>query len=176
MGISQTPQALVPASFGAGNMVQIATGTLSGASVQITGLSTYTDILVLVYSTTNNTANGTFYCRLNSTATNHNTFGARSDGTNFNAGGNYLADSDFYISAETTSRTSTTNVHAFKLTNCKNAGFTDIDIMSTYARGGGGQGVFFAKGVYTKSETVSTIDLRNAGGTWSAGTYTIWGA
>jgi hypothetical protein len=34
---------------GAGNMAQIATGTLSGASVQITGLTSYTDILVLTH-------------------------------------------------------------------------------------------------------------------------------
>jgi hypothetical protein len=164
------------AAGGAGNMAQIATGTLSGASTQITGLSTYTDILIFVYGVRNNTANGTFYMRLNSTASDHNTYGVRFDGTIFNSGGQYPADTDFYVSSETTNSASGSNVFVVKLTNCKNAGFTDMDVKSVFQRGGGGTGFWTAKGIYTKSESVSTIDLRNAGGTWAAGTYYVWGA
>ncbi len=161
---------------GAGNMAQIATGTLSGASTQITGLSTYTDILIFVYGTTNNTANGNVYMRLNSTATNHNTYGAKTNGTAFSTT-QASNDSDFYLSgAGSTDRTSVNNVHVVKLTNCKNAGFTDVDIYSTYLRGGGGQAFDAFKGIYTKSEAISTIDLRQSGGTWAGGTYYVWGA
>jgi hypothetical protein len=177
MGISQIPQAIVPASFatGAGNMAQIATGALSGASLQITGLTSYTDILVLFYEATNNTANGNFRVRLNSTATDHNTFGPKWNGTAFSLN-NSLATTDFIISTDSITRTDNANLSVFKLTNCKNAGFTDIDTYSNYVRGGGGNGVTFGKGIYTKSEAVSTIDIKNTGGTWSGGTYTVWGA
>ena len=184
LGIGSTGQVLtvaggVPtwaaAAGGAGNMVQIATGSLSGASLQITGLTSYTDILVLFYETLNNTANGNYRVQLNSTATDHNTFGPRWNGTAFNTG-NYLATTDFFTSTDAILRTDNNNLTAFKLTNCKNAGFTDIDTYSTYLRSGSGQGVTFAKGIYTKSEAVSTIDIKNTGGTWSGGTYEVWGA
>jgi len=165
------------ASGGAGNMTQIATGTLSGASVQITGLTSYTDILVLVYGTTNNSTDDAFVIRLNSdtSGNKHNTFGARWT-TAWNNGGIFLAQADIQIAAEAVLRTSSSNVFAFKLTNCKNAGFTDIDIMSEYLRPGSTAGAYFAKGIFTKSEAISTIDMKNPGGTWSAGTYTVWGA
>jgi hypothetical protein len=163
------------AAGGAGNMAQIATGALSGASLQITGLTSYTDILVLFYEATNNTANGNFRVQLNSTATDHNTFGPRWNGSAFSLV-NSLATTDFFISNDGITRTDNANLSAFKLTNCKNAGFTDIDTYSTYVRSGGGNGVSFGKGIYTKSEAVSTIDIKNTGGTWSGGTYEVWGA
>ena len=160
---------------GAGNMAQIATGTLSGASVVISSLTSYTDILLLIYEVTNSTANGNFYMRINATTTDHNTFGFKWDGTSmqtFNA----LADSDFYLNGDSINRANNSNVFAVKLTNCKNAGFTDYSVSSTYVRVSGGQGSLSAKGIYKKSEAVSSITLRNAGGNWAGGTYEIWGA
>ena len=171
------PAWATPAAGGAGNMVQIATGTLSGASVQITGLSSYTDILFLITGATNNTANGEFIVRINSTSTDHSTFGSFWNGSSFTNGTNFSGDTNFYLAHTVNpSRTSALNVYTFKLTNCKNAGFTDIDIVSSYRNADIVPGAFFAKGVYTKSEAVSTVDLKNNGGTWSAGTYTVWGA
>jgi hypothetical protein len=186
LGIGSTGQVLtvsggVPswatASGGAGNMVQIATGTLSGASVVISSLSTYTDIVVFLYGTTNNTAAGTAYLRLNATSTNHDTRGLRQTGnTAYDAFG-AVNDTDFYLSGEATIRTDTTNAYVVKLTNCKNSGFTDIDIAGRYVPNASGtNGFYIAKGVYTKSEAVSSITLRNSGGTWAGGTYTVWGA
>jgi hypothetical protein len=164
------------AAGGTGNMVQIATGTLSGASVTISGLSTYTDILVFITSSTNNTANGTSFLQINATASDHNTFGFKT------ASGQPVTQSNlsataFNLSGSVTTRTNTDNIYAAKLTNCKNAGFTDVDIKSTYfiaAEGGGG--FMTAKGIFTSSATVSSIVLSNSGGTWSAGTYYVWGA
>lgn len=163
------------AAGGAGNMVQIATGTLSGSSVVISGLSSYTDLVVFVYNTTNNTANGTFYLRVNATATNHDMRGWYTAGVYTPFGS--TNDSDFYISALDTVRTSNNNVATIKLTNCKNAGFTDIDWFSAWMQAGTSTiQAQVAKGIYTKSEAVSSITLRSGGGTWSAGTYTVWGA
>ena len=162
---------------GAGNMVQIATGTLSGASVVISGLSSYTDILVFMYGATNNTANGQIYMRLNATSTNHNTRGQRINGVSTV---NYLgamADSDFYLSiGGTVTRTASTNNYLAKLTNCKNAGFTDVDIQATFYDSSGNQALGMAKGIYDKSEAVSSITLRAGGGTWAGGDYYVWGS
>jgi hypothetical protein len=162
-------------SGGAGNMVQIATGTLSGASVVISSLSSYTDILIRITGVTNSTANGTFFMRLNATATDHNTFAFRSNGSTFSTF-DAPADSDFYLTGDQMNRTNTDNLFAAKLTNCKNAGFTDYDVSSVYERGGGGTGILNGKGVYTKSEAVSSITFRNAGGNFAGGTYYVWGA
>jgi hypothetical protein len=105
------------AAGGAGNMVQIATGTLSGASVVISGLSSYTDILVFMYGATNNTANGQIYMRLNATSTNHNTRGQRINGVSTISYLGAMADSDFYLSVGgTNTRTASVNNFLAKLT------------------------------------------------------------
>jgi hypothetical protein len=166
-----------PASGGAGNMVQIATGTLSGASVVISGLSSYTDILVFMYGTTYNTANGQVYMRLNATSTNHNTRGQRINGVSTISYLGAMADSDFYLSVGgTVTRTNSTNNYLAKLTNCKNPGFTDVDIQTTFLDTGSNQVLGMAKGIYDKSEAVSSITLRAGGGTWAGGDYYVWGA
>jgi len=185
LGIGSTGQVLtvsggvpawVAASGGAGNMVQIATGTLSGASVTISSLSTYTDILVFITSSTNNTAAGTAFLQINATASDHNTFGYATGAANAIKFSN-LSATAFNLSGEATLRTNTDNIYTAKLTNCKNAGFTDVDIKSTYvATISGADAQLNAKGVFASSATVSSIVLSNSGGTWSAGTYYVWGA
>jgi hypothetical protein len=181
LGIGSTGNVLtvaggVPAwaapSGGAGNMAQIATGTLSGASVVISGLSTYTDILVFMSGITNNTANGQAYLRLNATSTNHNSFGFRGTVDTINTSN----DSDFSLSGTNTLRGNSSNIWGIKLTNCKNAGFTDVDTIAKFQEVSTADITAHTKGIYTKSEAVSSITLRNAGGTWAGGTYTVWGA
>jgi hypothetical protein len=160
---------------GAGNMVQIATGTLSGASVVISGLSSYTDILVFMFNTTNNTAAANTYLRLNATSSNHTTRGL-GYATGYEPI-NISNDSDFYLSNRSVLRTNSNNSFAIKLTNCKNPGFTDVDIVTQYEDHLAGAPAFtVTKGIYTVSEAVSSITLRNSGGTWAGGTYIVWGA
>jgi hypothetical protein len=50
MGISQTPQAIVPAAFSAGGMTLISTTTMSGASVNLTSIpQTYNSFIFIYY-------------------------------------------------------------------------------------------------------------------------------
>jgi hypothetical protein len=59
MGISQTPQAIVPASIS--GMTLLSTTTLSGATVSLSSISSaYKHLLLLVTSATNATGNGYF--------------------------------------------------------------------------------------------------------------------
>lgn len=176
MGISQTPQALVPASLssGAGNMVQIATGTLSGASVTISSLSNYTELFLALQGTTNDTANGTPYVRINgNSGTNYNYYGWRYTTVFARIASSTEA---FYLTSDGVDRTSSSNAFTIYLSNCKNAGFTRGEITAGFARGGGGIGSNYFNGVYVVSETVSSIVFANDGGNWSGGTYTLWGA
>jgi hypothetical protein len=161
---------------GAGNMVLIASGSLSGASVTISSLSTYTELYLQVQDATNNTANGYPYVRINSNSgTNYEDIGYRWDGAaSFSRWQG--ADNIFYLAADSINRTSSTNQFTIFLSNCKNAGFTRSATISAYTRGGSGIGIFNARGVYSVAEAVSSITFGNNGGTWSAGTYRLWGA
>ena len=161
---------------GAGNMAQIATGTLSGASVVVSGLSSYTDLVIFVYGFTNNSGVGNLYLRMNATSTNHDSRGVFY-GSQYTPFG-YVNTTDFFITEQEVVRTDNQNVAVIKLTNCKNAGFTDAQWNSSYMIGYTSTigSVIGARGVYTKNEAISSITLRNSGGTWAGGTYTVWGA
>jgi hypothetical protein len=185
LGIGSTGQVLtvaggVPtwaAAAGASNMAQIATGTLSGASVTVSSLTSYNELLIFMYSYTNSTSNGVPGIQLNATGNNHTVYGWAINLTDPIDYKNTLDPDAFYLADSAISRTQTTTVSVVKLTNCKQAGFTDADIHSTYFRGGGGgDTVASFKGIFTVSQAVSSIKMFNSGGDWSAGTYIVWGS
>ena len=165
-------------SAGAGNMVQIATGTLSGASLVVSSLTSYTDIFVVMTGVTNNTADGQVYLRLNATSSNHDSYGYRTiDSGPTPSRISVTNQTDFLLTDNTVARAQTGNVFAIKLNNCKNAGFTDIDAVSQYFNANNSvSSALHNKGIFTVSAAVSSITLRNSGGTWAGGTYTVWGA
>jgi hypothetical protein len=177
LGIGTTGQVLtvsggVPswAASTTGNTIsQIATGTLSGASVTISSLSSYNELILAIYSTTNNTANGITKVRVNNNSTgNYQTFGFYTD-QNYNA----TVNDGVYINPNTIDRAVNANAAIIKFTNCKTAGFTDFDLSSRVYTGTN-QVASFA-GVYTVAETVSSLVILNTGGNWAGGTYTVWG-
>ena len=174
---SGIPSWAAPAG-GAGNMAQIATGTLSGSSVVISGLSSYTDIFVVMHSVTNNTANGYVVLRLNATTSNHDSYGLGNQ-ISVQTPDNIITtnNSTFDLHKNVNNRVNNSNVFAVKLTNCKNPGFTDVDSIATYINiPDEVKSYTHIKGIFTKSEAVSSITLLNSGGTWSGGTYIVWGA
>jgi hypothetical protein len=163
--------AWTPVSAGGGDktLAQIATGTLSGASVTVSSLSTYDTLILAVYSTTNSTANGITKVRVNNNSTgNYQTFGFYTD-QNYNA----TVNDGVYINPNTIDRAVNANAAIIKFTNCKSAGFTDFDLSSRVYTGTN-QVASFA-GVYTVAEAVSSLVILNTGGNWAGGTYTVWG-
>jgi hypothetical protein len=168
------------ASGGAGNMVQIATGSLSGTSVTLSSLSSYTD-LILYITGAGNSIDGNW--KLNLTL-NNNT------GSNYNYilfyDQNNNPDRDEYTTTGLTIpqnffQVGDNNNNAFwgKFYNCKNAGFTDWDLYAHYRNPNSNAGKcnFQSKGVFTNSAAISSIEIKNSGSyTWDAGTYTLWGA
>lgn len=168
-----------PPAGGAGNIVQIATGTLSGASVSITGLSSYTDLYLMVSDVLNNTASGRMYFRINgNTGSNYvQTTTTLPQTGNYTYYGNYTDTQAWLAGTNANDRTTVSNAFYVALHNCKNAGFTNYESHSGYFTSPGATNqVEITGGVYKVSESVSSISFYNVGGTFSAGTYTLWGA
>lgn len=164
---------------GAGNMAQIASGTLSGTSVSLTGLSTYTELLLQVNSINVSGSTNVKYTY----GINNNT------GSNYSQGGTaqivgstntwyYDTMSSFFGTYQTMAfRSNSNNICFIKFTNCKNAGFTDIDMISHYNNSNPTPVYEFSKGVYTVAEAVSSIQIKNdSSATFSQGSYILWGA
>ena len=164
------------ASAGAGNLAQIATGsTTSGSSFTISGLSSYTEIIIFLYSVRIITASRQLTLRLNSNS-----------GANYDMVGNILnlttptienfltvSDSAFVLTNTNMTSNQAQTAWAIKLTNCKNAGFTDLDFTSNYD----GQQGFNNKGVYKVSEAISSLTIAvGSPATWDNGSYVVWGA
>jgi hypothetical protein len=167
---------------GAGNLAQIATGTLSGATgASLTGLSSYTELLLTFTNVTWATASSQFLLRLNSNSGSNYAYygGGQSSSTTF-VGTFNAADTCFRFNKYTNQvYNDANNNYSIKLTNCKNAGFTDVNIISGYyGSGGGGLDVFETyRGIYKVSEAISSINLLiSAGYSFNGGTYTLWGA
>lgn len=162
-------------SGGAGNMAQIATGTLSGASVSITSLSGYSELFLFVYNCTNNTTSGIPNFTINSdSGAYYSSLGASQDGTNQPTKEQQL-NQTYAQMAPNTNQTNNSQAYSVRFFNTKNAGFTSYDIVSFFTVSTR-PGHYQAQGLYTVGAAVSSIQIANSGGTWSAGTYTLWGA
>jgi len=168
---------------GAGNMVQIANGTLSGASVTISSLSTYSELLLFIEDSYNATANGTTQVRINNNSTtNYDQFGFTIS-NNGSGGANppvrRLLNGQTEIEAIgtlTQNRADAQDFFTIRFFNTKNAGFTSFDVLS-YADGASNADneIYVAKGIYKVSEAVSSLVIYQTGGNWSGGTYRLWG-
>jgi hypothetical protein len=198
LGIGTTGQVLtvsggVPTwatpSGSSATLVQITSGTLSGTSLTLSGLSSYDQLYLVIYGT--NWTGGTTFdrVRLNGTANNYagsvwGTWGRAtysgaavpygSAQNNFSSiapngitggvvpGGNYGDSSQLTVA----------------LTNCKAAGRTTydcyqsaLDNTGTYYWVGG------QKGVWNNAQTISSIVYEtNSGYTFTGGSYILWGA
>ncbi len=160
------------ASGGAGNMVEIATGTLSGASVTISSLSTYDNLFLRLTGYTNSTGNGNPMVRINSSSVSYSNFYVYYDASSFQPSNS--VDDGIILSIDNIDRTNTAQLAALTLTNCKSTGFTNYDAnCRAYT---GTNRAYFLKGVHTVSAAVSSLVIFNNGGNWAGGTYTLWGA
>jgi hypothetical protein len=165
------------ATTGAGNMVQIATGTLSGANVTISSLSAYSELFLVIYSCTNATSDGEPYFRINNdnTATAYQWSGTVVVGGTPQINNNTGTDLQLLNTVNNVLRTSATQSYAVRFFNCKNAGYTTYDVVAS-AQTTASHNSNVIQGVFKVSATVSSLVIANYGGNWSAGTYTLWGA
>jgi hypothetical protein len=166
-------------SAGAGNLVEIATGTLSGASVTISSLSTYSELLLFIYDSYNATADGTTQVRINNNSTsNYDQLGYSGSGAGNSAIRRSLLGQTSIqaVGTLTQNRADAQDLFTIRFFNTKNAGFTSFDVLGYIDGASGGDREFYhSKGIYKVSEAVSSLVIYQTGGNWSGGTYTLWG-
>ena len=174
------PSWATPAAGGAGNMALITSGTMtSGSTLSITGLSSYTDILFMVDSVQFTSTNE--YARLtinNNTTANYARYTSQiSTGQGITDISITSSGSNFPLTAYTNIQyNSGSNYFAIKLTNCKNAGFTDVDYDVNW-RDANHRFHEKSKGIYKVSEAVSSLQFFTTGSvTFTAGNYYVYGA
>jgi hypothetical protein len=155
----------------------IASGSLSGASLTLSSLSTYDEITVL-FNLVGFSAAGQFRCRINNNSTsNYHGRGFAQVGSTSDQN-NYLATAGI-LSFDTCASggfAAGQNNFAFTFTNCKNAGFTNFQYTGAFINGSNTRTIeLISGGVYAVAEAVSSLVFVNTGGNFSAGSYRIYG-
>jgi len=185
LGIGSTGQVLtvaggVPswatAATGGGlTLSQIATGTLSGTSVNFTGLSSYDTIVIAIINGTWATANSDVRFRLN---------GVSSGGLYYYIGGAGLATGteqrvvsqgvDAFESNNNQTFNNATNARILTFENCKSAGFTTLQENASYQNSSGNQENMNIQGWFASAAAVSSIAITTTGGySFNGGTYYV---
>jgi hypothetical protein len=182
-GIGSTGQVLtvsggVPAwatSASTLTIAQVATGTLSGATTTISGLSSYDDIWIQFIGI-DPSATAIIFMRLNNntTAANYVQYGFTNNGSS-NAVINPGSGAIRYNPQLDLHATSGNNVGILHLSNCKNAGFTTFDLTTSYDNSSNVITSSNTQGIYKVAEALSSIVLAPSGGSFDGGTYTVFG-
>lgn len=165
-------------SAGAGDLAQIATGSLTGTSISLTGLSSYSELILVLYSVGYTTGNSQILFRVNGNTTSNY---ARIGWVAYNSSNSSqfsLTDSTFRFNGNANSiYDNNSNTYTAKFTNCKTTGFTDMESNSAYDSSAGERGVEYYRGVYKVSEAVSSLSVFISNGyTFNNGNYILWGA
>jgi len=158
------------------SLSQLATGTLSGSSLSISSLSSY-DQIDLYIRQSSNSANSDQLIRINSNSSTVYQYMPL-----INYGGTVALDYTWAESGtsvvltpnNTKTAASTNNIWYIRFTNCKAAGFTTMSFISFYQNGTTNYSqTGFA--VYKVAEAVSSIQFLPSTGTFSGGTYYVFG-
>jgi len=158
-------------------MAQIATGNVnSGTSVTISSLSSYDNLILMLRLLTCND-NPIYQVKINNTASTYYVSGGSNETnttsklTSNNAGSIQLTGNIGSIGNDSG------NQFMLQLTNCKSAGFTNIQFSGGF-NGTSGTANSFGTGIFGTAAAVSSLVINtDVGATFNgSGTYTIWGA
>jgi hypothetical protein len=182
LGIGSTGQVMTVAggvptwatASGSLTIAQIATGTLSGSSVTISSLSSYDDLFLTVYGVTLSAANKV-WLRINNSSGSFYNFQGNAGTTSEVKRVQQIGNSEFNSYYDVRS-VGGENAFTYQLTNCKNAGFTNIQAMMGYDNSSAVGAYTNWQGLFTSAVAVSSLVILPQSGTFSGGTYTLWGA
>jgi len=163
-------------SAGGLTLAQIATGSMASTSVTISSLSAYDTIMLSLTGVTWGTAADNIRVRINSLtsssylkngfAINTSRIAINSTGTSF-----ALQDSGNQANADAN------NNYFYVFTQCKAAGFTGVQAVGRYVDSTTASTAVSVNGVIISNEAVSSLVIATSNAyTFSAGTYTVWGA
>jgi hypothetical protein len=151
----------------------IATGTASGSSLSITGLSSYDQIDFMISNVGLSTA-ADLLLRINSNTGNNYRFGfliQSGSTTDFTSG---TSETAFTTTPNDTKGTSASNqVFYARLTNCKATGFTTCQFIHYYRNNSGVGFNNWQMGIYQVAEAVSSFQFLPSAGTFSGGSYNV---
>ena len=162
---------------GALTLAQIATGSFSGTSVTVSSLDTYDTIIIQINGITNATSSTQYFVRINNETTNYRVVGAEISATPAIFGystGN--VSGIFWTNNFSALYTSTSNRLMIQFSNCKSAGFTSYTANGQYLNDSSVSVKNDFSGIHQTAAAVSSLVFGNqAGNTFNAGTYTVWG-
>jgi hypothetical protein len=156
---------------------QIATGTLSGATVTISSLSTYDKLFIQFRNVDMSSVTGfSILVNNNTGASNYNWNGFSVNVTTGTGANQAVTRAGFmpYYQGNLPS-SAQDNCSGFTLENCKAAGFTTAFWSSFYKNSNANLQAESSQGQYLVAESVSSLVFSANAGTFDGGTYTIWG-
>lgn len=163
-----------PAAPATPSLALIASGTASGASLTISGLSSYDTIRVLIFSM-NRSSSGQVICRINNNSTS-NYFASANGQTGSTTELHFIVAQNGIKSLDNMVSGATNGNLCFTFTNCKAAGFTAFDAQSTYIKSGPTNQSYRYEGAYEVAEAVSSL-VFSGSGSWSGSTdFRVYGA
>lgn len=157
-------------------LTQIASGTLSGANLTISGLTQDT-IILQVNNPTWSSTNANVYCRLNGDATAKyvNSLAEQNGSTTEYDHATATASFDVFSGNRQFFGNGTGFMNYFLvLTNCKAAGKTQMYSKAIYLNTSSAKAFSINNGVYTVDAQITSITWLS-GFTLTGGTYTVWG-
>lgn len=162
-----------PAS--SGGMTLLSTTTLSGASTTVSVASGYTDLYVLVYGVTNNTADNIMTMRTQNTGSVYRYTGVRKTASASAVSGG--PDSSWNIGMnEYPLRTNANNIWAISINDYLNTShYKTIQWFGSFVYPGPSQAEVFGGGVVLDNAAITDLVFANVGGTFSAGTVKLYG-
>jgi hypothetical protein len=171
---STTATGLKWATPSSGGMTSLATGTLSGASVDLTSISqAYNQLLLEISNPSTLTTSGALQIRINNITTSSYEYTTLEAGTATLTGATAQPSFQFRASVATGA---TKRYFQVYIPNYKASGtaklfyFNQANESSGYADYG--WGYIDTTGV---NDPVTQITIASSGGNWDAGTYTLWG-
>ena len=164
------------APSGSLTVAQIASGTLSGASVTISSLSSYDQLFIQLRNVDMSSVTGMSIRVNNNSGSNYSWNGFSVTPANSTGNTQPVDDTKFMPFYQGNLASSAPdNSSGFSLTNCKSAGFTNASWASGYKNSNSVFMAEAAQGIYKVAEAVSSIVFVANAGTFDGGTYTIWG-
>jgi hypothetical protein len=170
------PSWAAPASGGL-TVAEIATGTLSGASVTISSLSTYDQLFIQLRNVDMSSVTGMGIRINNNSGAGNYIWNGFSVTPSQTTGNTQAADDSKFMPFYQGNLPSSAqdNCSGFTLTNCKSAGFTTASWTSAYKNSNTYLMAEAAQGIYKVAEAVSSLVFVANSGTMDGGTYKIWG-
>ena len=156
-------------------VAQIASGTLSGASVTFSSLSSY-NYLQLYLANVSHTATSVDYIKVNASTAANMFQGGGFAQTGSTTSVYAQSDQYLYYTYEAAQSISTpTSGFTITLTNCKNAGFTSYRVTSGYKNSSATKTLEQHEGMFVSAAAISSLELIG-GSNFNGGTYVLWGA